>query len=226
MTNFKLKNLFLTVIAVAVLCNSSKAQNIFPAFSKDILLFKQQDSLKFPPKNAILFVGSSSFTRWKNISDYFPGYSIINRGFGGSGLIDVIRYAYDIIIPYQPKQIIIYCGENDLAQSNDVQPGDIVKRFKTLYYILRTNLPDATIDYVSMKPSPLRKNLIPKMKEANRQIQVFLKKEKNAGYINVYPSLLDEKGNLRGDLFVEDKLHINEKGYGLWQKIILPYLVR
>src|SRR5882757_5846520 len=89
-------------------------------FIDDIKAFKKQDSISFPPKQAILFVGSSSFTKWKDVADYFPGYTIINRGFGGSSIPDVIRYANDIIFPYHPKQIVIYCGENDLAASDTV----------------------------------------------------------------------------------------------------------
>src|SRR6478672_3833117 len=88
-----------------------------PAFWNDIQQFKKQDSISFPKAGQILFVGSSSFTKWTDVQDYFPGYPILNRGFGGSTLKDVIRYADDIILPYNPKQIVIYCGENDLASS-------------------------------------------------------------------------------------------------------------
>src|SRR5829696_3884450 len=84
-------------------------ETIRPAFWNDIQRFKSQDSNYVPAKNAILFVGSSSFTKWTDVQDYFPGYKIINRGFGGSSLPDLIRYADDIIFPYQPKQIVIYC---------------------------------------------------------------------------------------------------------------------
>src|SRR5476651_483122 len=86
------------------------AQTTTPPFRKDIDAFKRKDSLQMPPKHAILFVGSSSFTKWTDVQQYFPGYPIINRGFGGSSLPDVIRYADEIIFPYDPKQIIIYCG--------------------------------------------------------------------------------------------------------------------
>src|SRR6476469_6829976 len=87
-------------------------------FSEDIAVFKKQDSIHFPRRNAILFIGSSSFTKWKDVQNYFPQYPIINRGFGGLTLTDVIRYANDIIFPYHPKEIVIYCGENDFAASD------------------------------------------------------------------------------------------------------------
>src|ERR1700688_1161761 len=87
-------------------------------FAGEIQEFKNQDKSNPPPANGILFVGSSSFKKWTDVSSYFPGYTIINRGFGGSSLPDVIRYADDIIIPYHPKQVVVYCGDNDFA-SND-----------------------------------------------------------------------------------------------------------
>ncbi|MEO5783678.1 MAG: G-D-S-L family lipolytic protein, partial [Ginsengibacter sp.] len=103
-----------------------------PAFWDEIQVFKKQDSLHFSPKHAILFVGSSSFTKWTDVQNYFPGYKIINRGFGGSSLPDVIYYADDIIFRYYPKQIIIYCGENDLAASDTVTAQIVYQRFKKL----------------------------------------------------------------------------------------------
>src|SRR6478672_8036417 len=136
---------FVCLIFVSVL----SAQTTCPAFWSDIVAFRKSDSATPPPQHAILFVGSSSFTKWTDVSDYFPGYTIINRGFGGSTLVDVIRYAYDVILPYQPKQVVIYCGENDLAASDTVTAADVVRRFKTLYGIIRQNLPNAVVDFVS-----------------------------------------------------------------------------
>src|SRR6187549_2560140 len=110
-----------------------------PPFWKDIQNFKKQDSISFPPKNAILLIGSSSFTKWTDVQDYFPGYKIINRGFGGSSLPDVIRYANSIIFPYHPKQIVIYCGENDFAASDTVTTQEVFKRFKILFNLIRSH---------------------------------------------------------------------------------------
>ena len=218
-----MKNKLLAFCAIIILLQSAKTNaQSFPAFAKEIFTFKMQDSVNNPPKNAILFVGSSSFARWKDIADYFPGYAIINRGFGGSGLIDVIRYAYDIIIPYQPKQVIIYVGDNDLAGGVTVQ--DVMTRFKTLFQIIRTNLPNTTIDYVSIKPSPLREQLMPKMKEANIQIQEFLKTQNNTGFIDIFSLMLTENGKPKSEIFIEDRLHINAQGYAIWKQVILPYL--
>ncbi len=113
-------------------------------FANEIAAFKKQDAVSFPPATAILFVGSSSFRMWKDVQDYFPQHTIINRGFGGSALPDVIRYADDIILPYQPKQIVIYCGENDIASADSITAGLVFDRFKILFAMIREKMPEVS----------------------------------------------------------------------------------
>src|SRR5690606_24445988 len=123
-------------------------------FEKDIEDFKSRDKENPPEKGQILFIGSSSFTLWKDVQDYFPGKKILNRGFGGSSLTHLIEYANDIIFPYEPSQIVIYSGENDIAGGASAQV--TYERFKTVYRIIREKLPEVPMLYVSMKPSPSR----------------------------------------------------------------------
>ena len=207
--------LFLLIVVFA------KAQ---APFYNDVQLFKKLDSAHFPAKHAILFVGSSSFTKWTDVQDYFPGYPIINRGFGGSSLPDVIRYASDIIFPYQPRQIVIYCGENDLASADTVTATMVVDRFKKLFVLIRQQLPIATVTFVSLKPSPSRQRLWPKMIDVNTQIKNYLRKKKKTAFIDVYQKMFNNDGTVMQDIFIEDNLHMNAKGYAIWQKIMTPYL--
>jgi lysophospholipase L1-like esterase len=195
-------------------------------FLNDIQAFKKQDSVKFPHRNAILFIGSSSFTNWVDVQNYFPDYQIINRGFGGSTLPDLIRYANDIIFPYHPKQIIIYCGENDLASSDSISANRVYRRFQDLFTLVRKKLPAVPIAYISMKPSPSRQSLMPKMQQGNKLIRDFLKKKRKTAFIDVYRLMIDNNGNPRAELFKSDQLHMNEKGYAIWKKAILPYLLK
>lgn len=200
------------------------AQEQRPAFWEDIQDFKKQDSIHFSGTNKILFVGSSSFTMWKDVQEYFPSYKIINRGFGGSSLPDLIRYREDVILKYKPKQIIIYCGENDLASADTVTAKMVYDRFVQLFNFIRTKLPNASIMYISMKPSPSRQLLLGKIMEANTLIQNFLKTKKQTGYIDVYKEMVDDEGKPRPELFVEDNLHMNKNGYAIWKKVIEPFL--
>ncbi|MDE3143926.1 MAG: G-D-S-L family lipolytic protein, partial [Bacteroidota bacterium] len=142
---------------VAFLFVSFISVNIFAQpFKDEIDAFKKLDSAAFPAKGQILFEGSSSFRKWTDVQQYFPSHKIINRGFGGSTLPDVIRYADEIIFPYQPKQIVIYCGENDIAYSDTITAQIVLKRYQQLFFLIRSKLKNVEIDFVSIKPSPSR----------------------------------------------------------------------
>lgn len=193
-------------------------------FWNDIQAFKKQDSASFPKAGQILLVGSSSFTKWTDVQDYFPGYAILNRGFGGSTLTDVIRYADDIILPYRPKQVIIYCGENDLAADENLMPAQVAERFVQLFDIIRAKYKKVPVAYISMKPSPSRTHLMPKYNVANVMIREFLEKKKHTDFIDVYHAMLNSDGTPMKDIFIADNLHMNAKGYAIWKNIILPYL--
>src|SRR5688500_9535236 len=197
-----------------------------PPFWDEIQAFKKQDSLHIHHANQILFIGSSSFTMWTDVQNSFPGYPIINRGFGGSSLPDIILHANDIILPYQPKQIFIYCGENDLAASDTITPGIVFNRFQQLFFLIRAWLPAVPVVYISMKPSPSRQHLMSKMLSTNRMIKKFLKKKKCGSFVDVYHKMLDTDGMPLKDIFLEDQLHMNAKGYAIWQKAIEPYFVK
>lgn len=195
-------------------------------FADEIQAFKTQDKLNPPPASAILFVGSSSIQKWTDVSSYFPGYTIINRGFGGSTFPDVIRYANDIIIAYHPKQVVIYCGDNDLASSDAVTADTVFERFRVLFELIRTNLPGENIVYVSIKPSPSRARLKEKMEKANLLIQTYLSINSHASFVDVYHKMLTPDGSIMTDIFLEDNLHMNAKGYAIWQKAIAPFLLK
>jgi lysophospholipase L1-like esterase len=221
-----MKTLFTRLVFLLLVAAAGQPVEAQPQapFYKDIQQFKKRDSSAFPPKNAILLVGSSSFTKWRDVQTYFPGHPIINRGFGGSVLTDVIRYANDIIIPYQPKQVIVYCGDNDLASSDTITPQIVTERFKTLFNNIRQKLPATTITFVSIKPSPSRLRLLDKMKQTNSMIEAFLKSQKNTSFIDVFKPMLLADGRPIPEIFLSDSLHMNDKGYAIWKIAMEPKL--
>ncbi|MBS1920633.1 MAG: G-D-S-L family lipolytic protein [Bacteroidetes bacterium] len=202
------------------------AQLQHPPFWNDIQAFKKQDSIDFPGKGKILFIGSSSFTKWKDVQEYFPGYPIINRGFGGSTLTDLIRYEKEIIFPYRPKQVVIYCGENDVAASDTVTGRIVFKRFKKLFTDIRAKFPHIPVIFISLKPSPSRWSMKDRMLIANQLIQKYLEQKKKAVFISVWENMLGKDGEPIPEIFLEDKLHMNAKGYAIWEKLIEPNLLK
>lgn len=216
----------LLTLLLILFCTAVIAQTVKPPFWQDIVKFKIQDSLHKPPTHPILFVGSSSFTKWTDVQNYFPGYTILNRGFGGSTLPDLIRYEKEVIFKYHPKQIVIYCGDNDVASSDTIAAETVVKRFIQLFTDIRKVYPNVPVAFVSIKPSPSRWNLKDKDILANYLIGDFLKKQKHAAFINVWDAMLDAEGKPNPEIFISDNLHMNAKGYAIWQKIMQPYLIK
>ena len=201
------------------------AQTAQPPFRKEIDAFKKKDSLQMPAAKSILLIGSSSFTKWTDVQDYFPGYPMLNRAFGGSTLPDVIRYVDDVVFPYDPKQIIIYCGENDIASSDTITAQIVLQRFRQLFFLIRDKLKKVPVAFVSIKPSPSRWKLEPKFLEANKLIKQFLRKQSRTKFINVHNAMLNADGSVMTDIFIGDNLHMNAKGYKIWQPIMIKYLI-
>lgn len=195
-------------------------------FINEIKAFQKADSVSMPPSGAILFAGSSSFRLWKTVQEDFPGHTIVNRGFGGSSLPDVIRYTEEILFPYKAKQVVIYCGENDFAADPKLSSDSVVERFKTLFKAIRKKNVRTHIAYVSMKPSPSRWKMKDQMIAANEGIKSYLRSQRRTNYVDVWTPMLAENGEPIKDLFLKDSLHMNAKGYAIWKKAIEPALMK
>ena len=186
-------------------------------FWDEIKAFRTTDSIQEPRDGMLLFIGSSSFRLWKTVKDDFHNATILNRAFGGATLEDVIRYQNDVVLKYKPKKIFLYCGENDIASSEKVTPEIVLDRFKILYETMRAKFPDTPIVFVSIKPSLLRWSMKDRMMATNTLISNYLKDKPNAVFVNIWDKMLDN-GMPMKDIFIEDNLHMNQKGYAIWTK--------
>ncbi len=220
----------LTVLLFFVLgffvCETTAAQDAQPRYWKAIQKFKKQDSLHFPGKGKLVLIGSSSFTRWKDVQDYFPEYPLINRGFGGARVGDLIRYVDDIVTPYHPKQVLIYCG-NDLGDAS-LSPADIAGLFRQLFEDIRKKNKNVPIAVLSVRPEKSdvgNAARIQKKKETNRLIEKFVRSQNYSAFINIYDPMHNPDGTLKNDIFVPDG-HMNDKGNRIWKKVITPYLIK
>jgi lysophospholipase L1-like esterase len=170
----------------------------------------------------IVFTGSSSIARWKTLSEDFPGLPVRNHGFGGSIVPEVTHFADRIVIPYKPRMVVFYAGDNDLAAGHT--PEQVADDFKAFFDKVHKALPKAKIAFISIKPSVLRANLFDEMRGTNNMVKTWLKQQKNAVYIDVFNPMLDAQGKIRPELYVEDKLHMTPQGYEIWKKVVGPYL--
>lgn len=187
--------------------------------------FKKEDIKTPPSKNdLVLFIGSSSFTRWDKIDTYFPESNVLNRGFGGSQASDLLYYAEQIIFPYKPSQIVIYEGDNDIGSGMPI--ADYITDVKTLIRMIEIRLPGVPVIILSTKSSPRRDKSRLRYEEANAILYEYAMSKPHITYIDVYSLLLDNMGKYREELFAPDMLHINEEAYKLWADRIRPHLIK
>jgi len=174
-----------------------------------------------PPAGCIVFVGSSSIKRWTNLAADFPGLPVVNRGFGGSQLADSVNFADRIVISYAPRQVVIYAGGNDInaGKAPEIVYGDFV----ALVTRLRSRLPHMRIAFISSAPNPKRWEQVEKVKRLNSLAETYCRRH-GLTFINVFPLMLGPDGLPKPDIYVDDRLHMNAKGYAIWTEAIAPHL--
>ncbi len=175
-----------------------------------------------PNKKLVVFTGSSSVRMWKDVADYFPEFNVINNGFGGSHFSDLLYFYDELIIKQTPEILFIYEGDNDIASGK--KPSKIFKQAKELVKRIKTDLPKTKIVFIAPKPSLARWNLKKDYKKLNKKLEKLCKKQDNLEFADVWNIMLDENGNVYTDIFIEDGLHMNKKGYDLWAKVIGEFL--
>jgi len=215
--------LLIPCVALLLFVPQLRAQTPAP-FENEIKAFEQSDKTNPPPKDAVLFVGSSSIRLWKTLDQDMPGMKVINRGFGGSQVEHSVRYADRIVLPYRPKLIVFYAGDNDIAGGKS--PNRVLEDFKAFVAKVRGELPQTKILYVSMRPSVARWHLRGRQWLADQMIRDYADKEDNVEYVDVVPTLLGPDGKPRADYLVADKLHLNPQGYRAWTAVIRPAVER
>ncbi|HEX7916745.1 SGNH/GDSL hydrolase family protein [Rudaea sp.] len=218
---------FATILVVLCLALTSpfaaaQLQTGSAIWEKDIQKFEAADEANPPKPGAILFIGSSSIEHWKDVANDFPNKRVLNRGFGGSRIVDSTYYAGRIVAPYKPSMIVFYAGDNDIADGHTAQ--QVFDDYVAFVARVRKDLPKTPIAYISIKPSPSRVALLPVMTEANAKIRAYAVAHPHLLYIDVASKMLDASGQPRAELFVEDRLHMNRAGYDLWRGTIAPFL--
>lgn len=190
----------------------------------EIAAFEKSDREHPPEKGGIVFVGSSSIRLWKALAQDFPEHRVLNRGFGGSEIADSVAFAERIVIPYAPRQVVMYAGGNDLNAGK--APEKVMADFKAFAGKIRAALPDAEIDYISIAGNPARWAQVEKVKAVNSAIEAWIIEQPRMKFINVFPHMLGADGLPKPEIFVEDKLHMNAAGYAIWKEVVGPFLVK
>lgn len=208
----------LSAVALSSALRGAPTDRLEPAVSA----YEEADKEGLPPRGGILFIGSSSIQSWRSLEDDFPQCEVINRGLGGAWTSDCTFFFDRIVQPYAPAMIVFYAGENDVA--GGTSPEVVARMFQRFVNKTRETLGDIHIAYISMKPSPSRWKWAEEKRKGNALIRDYTENAKNLSFINVFDAMLGPDGKPRDELFVGDKLHMNENGYALWTKIVGEHL--
>ena len=201
---------------------SAPAARDFSQWEKDVAAFEAADRTNPPPKDATLFVGSSTIVRWTTLQEDFPNQRVINRGFGGNQIVDSTHFADRMIVPYRPRRIFLRAGGNDLHAGKS--PEQVFQDFKDFVATIHAKLPNTEIVYISLAPSIARWEEREATKKLNALVEDYVKKGRRLKYIETYDTTLDAKGQPRPELFVEDKLHFSPEGYKLLIERVKPFV--
>jgi lysophospholipase L1-like esterase len=218
--------LVLGVLALLVVPSSpaaSQAAADTDRWEPAIAKFEKADKVTPPPENAIVFIGASSIVRW-NLSESFPelGPQAINRGFGGSLAADSTRYADRIVIPYKPRMVVFYAGDNDVEANHT--PEQIAGDFAAFEQKVHAALPDTQIVFISIKPSIRRFPWIAQINGANARVREYCATHMHLTFVDIVPQMLDADGKPRKELLVADGLHMTPAGYRIWNDALRPVL--
>ncbi len=184
-----------------------------------IAKFEDEDQKMPPPKQGVLFLGSSSIRLW-DVKKSFPDMLVVNRGFGGSQICDSTHYADRLVNIHEPRIVVFYAGDNDIAGGKS--PEQVRDDFRAFVEKVRGPQPELPIVFIAIKPSIARWKLADEIKAANQLIKDDLEELGNITYVDVWPAMLNEQGEPRKELFADDGLHMNEKGYEVWTELVTP----
>jgi hypothetical protein len=186
----------------------------------DIQKFEELDRTTSYPDDAILFAGSSSIRLWKTLAEDMKPFSVIHRGYGGSKLSDFVYYADRIFSPHKCSALVMFIANDISGNEQDKAPREVRKMFLQLLKVFRSSHPETPFFWIEITPTSSRWKVWPQIAEVNDLIEKECQKRENTYFISTRHAFLNEKGEPRDELFIEDKLHLNSEGYALWNSII------
>jgi len=188
--------------------------------------FEEEDKAQPPAGDAVLFVGSSSIRFWSRLKEDFPSIPIIQRGFGGSKLSDIIHYADRIIFKYHPRTIVLFAGTNDITgRPNDKTAEMVFEQFRKLAGMIRKRLPQTQLIYLPITPTTARWHIWPEAQKANELIASYVQNQSNMTFIDTQEEFINPDGTPRKNLLWWDGVHLNRKGYSVWKRLLEPKLL-
>lgn len=214
--------LMLWLLPMLGVARNHNVENDHAQWCGEIAAFEAADRAQPPPPGAVLFIGSSSIRLWTTLAGDFPQRHTINRGFGGSEIDDATHFADRIVAPYRPSAIVMYAGDNDIADGDS--PQHVLEDFQGFVRMARAAVPGVPIAFLAIKPSMARQSLLSRIRAANDKIRVWAANQQGVSYLDVFTPMLGRDGRPDPKWFGADGLHMNRRGYVLWVGIVTPWL--
>ncbi|MBP7141150.1 MAG: hypothetical protein KBA71_04540 [Opitutaceae bacterium] len=226
------RNMFAGVMALGLTLGSISAQAPAPVhppiagaaakaesrWAKEIAAFANADRETPPPASPIVFTGSSSIRRWTDLTQDFPNHRVLNRGFGGSQFSDIRLFFDELILRYQPRQVVMYSGGNDINAKKPVE--EVFADMKAIVERIHRELPKTRVAVIAVALNPRRWEQRDQVVALNRMMRDYLSRDSRDAFVDVVPAMLRTDGTPKPDIFVSDQLHMNRKGYDLWIPLV------
>jgi lysophospholipase L1-like esterase len=212
----------LQLVLVLLCAATASAQGTTGAFEKEVAAFEAADRKAPPPIREIVFVGSSTIANW-DMARYLPNLRVINRGIPGSSLADTVRLVPRLVLPYQPRIVVLYAGENDIDSGRTSE--EVAVLFERFAKAVHSMLPATRILYIGLKPSIQRWLIVDRMRAANLLVRAICTRDDRLAMLDVDAVMLGWNARPRRELFVEDGLHLSPQGYQLWTTLLRPFLL-
>lgn len=193
-------------------------------YEEEVRAIEQAHAAAPLPPHPLVFYGSSSIRLWSSLADDFPTLKPINLGFGGSTLAACVWFFERLVVPYQPRSLVVYAGDNDLGDGQ--QPSDVVDSFRALAHKINLYLDTIPVTFVSIKPSPARQELFDAIVQTNEAIRREIAAHDTFSYVDIFHPMLDQEGRPRPELYAEDGLHLSPAGYRVWTQVLSAHLLR
>lgn len=217
----QLNNMKKLVLTLFITVSIAQAQERSP-FSEEIrAIQKKYDTLIDPAKETLVFTGSSSIRIWYDVQERFPDHQIVNSGFGGSQASDLLAFSEELILQYKPKKVFIYEGDNDIAAGKSTK--SIIKDIAEIINTIREQNQAVKIILIAAKPSIARWNLKRDYKRLNRKFKKMCRRDAEILFADVWKPMLHGR-KVKRDIFSDDGLHMNAKGYTIWYDVLKPFV--
>ncbi|MBN1560006.1 hypothetical protein JW998_07130 [candidate division KSB1 bacterium] len=191
-------------------------------FDGEIATFRVWDAKNALPDHHVLFVGSSTIRMWKS-AEMFPGLPIVNRGFGGAHFSDLLFFVDDVLLKHgAPACIVLYCGDNDVASGLAAE--QVIENFQAWWTLVQESFPSTPLIYLPIKPCPSRWNRWEEASRVNKAIFDLAAKNDKLYYADTATPMLRTGAPPATDLFIDDLLHLSDRGYEMWTNVLRPLL--